>query len=195
MDIIAENLDISTACELSALGFDKPITSELIADVSNHIGGDLVVRILEDNADIGFATFETYGNLLYLCGIMLKPSVQGRGYAAVVIKYAQEITQSKYLALRTQNPKMWSVGKKMCGIWLPEIHSNSGNLLPKEALDNLQSSKGLQHPIDIGCYGGPLYGTKPIHRDGTIQQWWDGICNFERGDGVVCIGLLNPTHN
>ena len=194
MKILLENPDVTKAVELTSHGFVQPITDELIADVEAHIRGDLVMRILDNEHDVGFATFEVHDELLYLCGIMLDPTAQGRSYAREAIHYARKITNTRYLGLRTQNPKMWAVGRRLCEVWLPDVQAEKPDSEMQQVIDLLKIKRNLPHPLDLGCYGEPLYGAKPEHQDPAIQRWWDEMCNFERGDGIVCVGRLNPTH-
>lgn len=195
MQMLVGTPAIEVAARLTSHGFVQPVSPELIDDVAAHIAGDLVVRIFDDDGEeVGFATFSVHEDLLYLNGIMLDPAVQGNSYAQNVISFARDRFDSAYLGLRTQNPKMWSVGKRMCDIWLPDLDDRLPDKGLQGVIDRLQKERNLPHPLHEACYGEALYGDKPVHRDEAIQRWWDELCDFERGDGVVCVGRFGPAH-
>ncbi len=188
MQIIVATPNLDEAVRLAAAGFVQSITDELVADVANHLSGDLVVYMVEDEMVIGFATFSVHGELLYLNGIQLNPVVHGRSVCGEVIAFARDETETSYLALRTQNPRMWAAGRKLCTVWLPSDNDDAIDAELSAMIALLETERSLPFPVHVGCYGTPLYGEKPIHRDESVQRWWDAICNFEAGDGIVCVG-------
>lgn len=196
MIITEEAPALETAVLLSARGFVRSISEELAKDVAAHISGDLVLRIIEDSVDIGFACFQIESDVLYLHGIMIDPDVQAKSIAVRVIEYAQAKTNMSFLGLRTQSPRMWSAGRKVCQQWIPGFENGDerDEELLKAAHRIAKISNSL-FPVHVGCYGGPLYGTKPTHSDYIIQQWWDSLCDFERGDAAICVGRLWPIKN
>lgn len=81
---------------------------------------------------------------------------------------------------------MWASASKMVRTIFPHP------TLPCEASEeialNLAKSLMMSGPIHPAFYGGALYGQKPAHHDPRIQNWWDSLCQFDRGDAVVCVG-------
>jgi hypothetical protein len=202
MKLILQEPDLVSATRLTSHGFFQPESDELRKDVAKHIHGDLVYSILDDDGTyFGFATFSIDGDLIYLEGIMIDTPLQGHSIGGKVIEAARVKTKARYLALRTQSPRMWSVGYKLCDIWFPddpqpEQHPELAVVMDRVlALKrNVDSTISLISPTAVACYGGePLYGEKPIHHDLDLQRWWDSLCNFERGDGVVCVGRFRES--
>lgn len=190
MEFLKEAPDLEVATVLTSKGFVQPITEELRQDVANHLVGDIVLSIMDEGTCIGFATFADLGELLYLHGIMLEPGHQGMHVAREAIAVAQAETDAAYLGLQTQNPRMWAVGETICEAWLPHAHYT---LLDE---DLMLAAKCLSEKLDkkvgvrFGAYGQPLYGKKPTHSNEELQSWWDEMCDFDRGDAVVCLGRL-----
>jgi hypothetical protein len=182
---------LDEAVEIAVAGFVQKHSAELRKDVDKHLTkGQIVYRIKDLEVTAGFALFNKWEDVLYLSGIILVPSVQGRGIAAAVIGRAHAETRTKYLTLRTQSAIMWRAGEKICAEgWTPRPLKRTD--LGIETAGNLTAEKlGGTFPISPKCYGGPLYGTKPIYSDSFIQTWWDSICDFECGDAVICAGRL-----
>ncbi len=180
-------MDVAT--HIAAAGFVQGLTAELRHDVESHLlGGQLVYGVYQGEIVKGFAIFNTFDDLLYLSGIILMPEVQGKGVAAQVVRFAQASTNAKYLALRTQSLRMWVAGRTLCREWLPSSEP-SDSILHHLGRD-MAGRLNMGYPIARRCYGGPLYGEKPVHRDTQLQAWWDSVCDFQRGDAVLCIGSL-----
>jgi hypothetical protein len=176
--------ELESALESTASALCVPVSPELRADVENHLGeGQLFYRIFSGDEEVGFAIFKLLpGDLLYLTGIMLRQEHQHRGIAGQVIEAARKKTGAPKLMLRTQSARMWAVGHKLCSMWFPAMMHGD----PPTALHLLRVSDVF--PLQEGCYGGPLYGEKPLHPNPDIQSWWDSFCNYERGDAVMCLG-------
>lgn len=195
MYIVKETPSLKEATKIAASGFCQPTSSALEDDVANHLGsGDMVYTILDDDKrTFGFAIFNVWGKdqeILYLAGIILEAGYQGQEIVANVVKEARYASRgAHFLALRTQSLRMWMAGKKICTSWYPE---NFGSLEDSFRKVGQEVSKkvGSDFPVGIGVYGGPLYGEKPNHMDPELQEWWDEICDFERGDAVICVGAL-----
>lgn len=198
MHIVKETPSLKVATKIAASGFCQPISAALEKDVANHLGGgDIVYTILDDDKRaVGFAIFNEFGQhreILYLAGVILDGEHQGREIVSKTVNRARiDFGRACYLALRTQSLRMWMAGKKICTSWYPE---NMGNLTDslREVGQDVSQKVGSDFPIGIGVYGGPLYGEKPNHMDPELQEWWDGICDFERGDAVICVGTLPRT--
>lgn len=191
LDISTREIGVETATLISSLGFGIPISKALEDDVMAHLneGKLYVIRDQNSNQEVGFAVFKTFGDVLYLGGFMLLPEVQGKGIAKDLIELERENVKAKFLALRTQNPKMWSVGRRVCKIWFPHPDQT---ILPHTQIaavsNQLGTTLGMVLSTNKAFYGSPLYGKKPMHSDPNIQRWWDNICLFDRGDSVFCVG-------
>jgi hypothetical protein len=185
---------IEVTLAIAASGFGQPMSEELRADVKAHLGsGELVYTLRDQGRPIGFAIFNVWGadrTILYLSGVILESSCQGRGALPEIIARARRDAPTvQYFALRTQSPRMWSAALRLCDRWYP--NPQDGLKVPGPYAEvgqlvatNLDSSFP-QHP---GCYSGPLYGAPPLHRDPRLQAWWNSICNGPRGDAVICVG-------
>lgn len=181
------------AVHMTALGFVREESKALAEDVSMHLqGGQIIYRIFVGECEVGFAIFVVYGDILYLSGVILIPEYQGKGIINQVVKVVGSIqTECRYLILRTQSLRMYLAASRLCtqfypqlGVWqnIPEEFTQRGNLVAEKI--------NSQFPVHYGCYGGPLYGAKPVHRDDQLQQSWDELCNFERGDAIIFVGSL-----
>jgi hypothetical protein len=204
VSIVRELPSVDVATRIASLGFVQPNSPALRADVDDHLSqGKIVFSVVDAKTaeTVGFAIFLHFdwsytgmsapASTLYLSGIILDPAYQGMGIAAMAVAEAQAITGAKFLALRTQSPRMWSAGAGMTTDWFPH---------PRHETPVEMSVRGLgaalrmdsSFPVARGIYKGPLYGAKPVHRDAALQTWWDSICDFTRGDAVFCIGTLPP---
>ncbi len=183
--------DLETATRIASSGFVQPISDELRQDVAGHMaGGDVVYGIKEHGQFVGFVIFNIWDGILYLSGIIVDEAHQCHQHVTEsVAKVLRQRPGLKYLALRTQSPRMYVAGRKVCSVWIPhfdEVFAPELVRVGKEVAERTDS----QFPLHEGCYGGPLYGEKPVYHDGSLQQWWDERCNFERGDALICVGRL-----
>ena len=188
---------LDAATRVAAAGFIQPLTPALRMDVEQHLAeGALVQSVLADGVVVGFAIYRLFeiatARVLYLAGIILDPKIQGRHLAAQSITLAAAELHATHLGLRTQSLRMWFVGERLTeGRWGPHPHrtfSAEEQVLGTELSERIHG--GGRFPFLPGFYGTSLYGAKPIHRDTITQAWWDSICDFEAGDGVVCLGRL-----
>lgn len=193
MQISVATPDLDAAVKVTSKGFVQPVTPSLTQDVKDHLVGDITL-ILEDpdTGNLGgYAVFLVRGQLLYLHGMMLDPNLQGGHHARALIQTAKERSGATHLGLRTQSSIMWAAGKAVCTSWVPELNATSpdaNGLTPM--LDLATKVAGSPRARHAGCYNGQLYGEKPIHTNAEVQRWWDSMCNFERGDAIICVGLL-----
>lgn len=169
-------------------GFKKPITEALTEDVRKHLEDCHFGFSFIDgrNTFAGFAVFKTIDSFLYLSGCILRPAYQGSGLVNVAVFMAQSMTGAPDFALRTQSSLMWSAGQRMTRGWTP--HLGTKETASTEKVERLIKKLGMASTIVPGFYNGPLYGEKPEHQNSELQNWWDSICNFERGDAVLCSG-------
>lgn len=180
---------LSVATLIASSGFVQPVSPELQVDVDNHLQeGQLLYSIMGRGETIGFAIFKMFGEVLYLAGIILREDYQGKGIATQVVDLARAATGAQWLGLRTQSPVMWAAAQKMVCTIFP--HPSTGDVQTYLVAQELARNLGMNQVIHHGFYGGPLYGQKPIHRDPRIQNWWDSLCQFERGDAVVVVGMF-----
>ena len=190
ISLFAEPPDLDLATHVTSAGFVQPISHELREDVRTHLlAGRLVYSIrTPTNPLAGYAIFRTHECLLYLAGIMLAPEIQAKGVAKLAVERARHDTGLQYLGLRTQSVRMWSAGRKMTKQWLPQPTEGCHDSTLVSLGESLAKAVNCQFPVTPGYYGSPLYGEKPVHKDHRLQNWWDQLCNFERGDAVICIG-------
>lgn len=192
--IVREPPSLDIATRIASLGFVQPESAALRADVNDHLShGKMLYSIVDTqkHRTVGFAIFNDLGNtVLYLSGIILDPAYQGRGIAEMAVQRARNDVRpfsSAFLALRTQSSRMWLAGRDMTASWYP----NPQHIIDpyyRMLAERSATLTGSCFPVKIGCYGGPLYGEKPVHRDAELQSWWDSICDFDRGDAVFCFG-------
>lgn len=190
--LTAATPNLMSAVHMAALGFAKEESEELIRDVQEHLeSGKLVYRIFVDEVEIGFAIFAIYQDILYLSGIILTPEFQGRGIVRIVIEQVQRLYNGlSYLALRTQSLRMYLAASRMCDEFYPDLE---GEFIPEQFAkrgEYIASLINSEFPVHLNCYGGQLYGIKPIYKDPMLQDLWDELCNFENGDAIIFIGRL-----
>jgi len=190
MDLQRMQPDLGAATQIAAQGFVQPVSDELLMDVDTHLrNGEMVYSMMEGGVLVGFSVFQLLGSVLYLSGIILLPGVQGKGFAGEVVAQVTKDTGARFLALRTQSTHMWRAGEKSCSSWVP--HPNCGISDELQQIgEGVAPLIGSTFPVTVAQYGRALYGAKPVHRDVTLQKWWDSICDFERGDAVLCVGEL-----
>lgn len=192
MTIITSPPPLDEATMLASSGFVKPVSDELYEDVRQHMeSGDLVFGLMVEDRYIGFVIFCLWDDVLYLSGIILHEDYQGHASLGDIVEHVRERYDVRYFALRTQSPRMWSAANKVCSRWFPEsgVDSVDPDL---EKVGRIVAEKiGSEFPFHRGCYGGPLYGEKPLHRREELQHWWDSVCDFAAGDAVICVGELS----
>ena len=185
--IAQESPDLTLATLIASSGFVQPVSPELQVDVDVHLReGRLVYSILNRNETVGFAIFKMFDDVLYLGGIILREDHQGVGIARRVVELARDATGAQWLGLRTQSPIMWASTRNMVRTIFP--HPSTGDVQTYLTALQLVRELGMGSAVQPGFYGGPLYGKKPIHHNAKIQDWWDSLCQFERGDAVVVAG-------
>lgn len=185
-----ERPSVEDAARLAGLGFGRDVDSDLRQNSERYSQGDFVFIATIDSKIVGWASFEEYldGALLYLKGMMIDPDYQGGGLALRFISEARRHVNAEIFALRTQSSRMWSVGRKICDVWLPSPEGVSNGALT-EAVKVLQ--KYGEHPVARGVYDGAAYSQIPVHADSNIQRWWGDLCSPESGDAVICVGYLS----
>lgn len=193
--------ELDRAVDLTSAGFMKPLTPELQSDVEQHLTGDITYTIMEEEVPVGFATLSSIDvelpdgdrrQVLYLHGIMVDPSYQGKGIAGKVFERALTEDVFHYLSFRTQSAIMYASAERCFGSIYPSRH---GDRIPAHVESvgvQVAQAMGYEFPLHQRAYGGPLYGEKPMHHDPDFQAGFDSICpNFESGDAVVCVAPLD----
>lgn len=185
-----ESISVVDATTIAAAGFLQPYNPRLEKDVGEHLG-DGNVRIIYDGEErVGFVVYKALEDVLYIGGIIILPQVQAHGYAFLVIQELLRLTGAQFLVYRTQSARMWSVGQKLCRSWYPDPDKEPDTEF-RGKIDSICELMGLTgFPVISGFYGGSLYGEKPVHNNTMIQSWWDGLCVFENGDAVICVGVI-----
>lgn len=192
MDFIFSPPSLERAVELVAAGFSRPVSPELIADTELHLPAHMSISALDGETIIAFASFDIYadGDLLYLKGVMIHPDYQSSGLASQMSRLCIEQSRARFYGLRTQSPRMWAAGSKLCDIWLPAIDGSTDSELLEMAAHLAEYGN---YPYVRGIYEEAMYGEKPNHHDPAIQAWWDDNCDFHAGDAVICIGRLRSS--
>ena len=173
-------------------GFGQPIDQALSLDVAQHLDacGFGFQFLTDENEIAGFTLFKHYGSLLYGGGMMIRPAFQKSGLVRQGILLAQEHTHARHFAFRTQSPRMWSAGRRVTRLWSPT--PEQGFFHPE--LDEVRSiAADLLHikpTVTRAVFDRPLYGHKPTHLNPAIQTWWDSMCDFDKGDMVLCVGAF-----
>ncbi len=192
MDIVLGQAEEDQAIALVSAGFSRPVSPELIADTRLHLPADMSVVALDDGRTVAFASFDLYadGDLIYLKGMMIHPDYQALGLAGQMHQACLAKTEARFYSLRTQSPRMWSAGAKLCDPWLPRLNGADEQELLEMA--HYLEEYGT-YPHVRGVYQGAIYGQKPTHHDPAIQAWWDEQCDFHAGDAIICIGRLKDS--
>lgn len=178
------------AMSVATAGFAAPETDEFQQEIAAYLDeSDRLYSIEVDGELGGFAVFRSLFPVLYLSCVILRPEYQRKGLAQQAIQLAQQKTGAYMLAFRTQSAVMYVAGHRTVAEnhWYPRADSEMENYLAtlqRGVLDEL----GMESPLERGFYKRRLYGRKPEHYDPAVQQQFDSICDFDRGDAVLCIG-------
>ena len=174
-------------------GFGQPIDRSLSQDVDEHLkAAEFGFQFVSQSETAGFALFTMHDDLLWGLGMMIRPHWQKSGLVREGIQLAQRMTQARYLALRTQSPRMWSAGQHITRVWTPTPELGFEHPELDVVRHRAAKLKGITPTVTRAVFDRPLYGQKPTHLDPTIQTWWDGMCDFDAGDMVLCVGAFSP---
>lgn len=191
MSIREEQLGVEDGTAIAAAGFIQDYNPGLENDVRVHLNSGKIFTIYEDENKIGFVIYEVFDDILYISGIVMLPSAQGQGYAQKIVRQLCNDTGLPFLGYRTQSPRMWSIGYKLCDRWYPNPEGTQPNAEMLAKIHFLRERIGMPtYPVSKGFYGHALYGCKPTLKDPAIQLWWDDMCCFEDGDSVICFGAV-----
>ncbi|PJA45069.1 hypothetical protein CO174_05080 [Candidatus Uhrbacteria bacterium CG_4_9_14_3_um_filter_50_9] len=179
--------------EVTAAALHRSVDQVLIDDVAAHEReAESVLTMRHDGKLIGFMllTFPLM-DTVYIAGTMIIPSFQGCGLkrmATAGLMY--EVPGMRFFAGRTQSSIVWA---SVAGSASQVLPNPDGGRVDQELIDTraaLVQVLNMDGVIHKGFYGGPLYGEKPMHRDGNVQAWWDTFCDFERGDAVLYVARM-----
>ena len=188
-------IDRERAYQVTSEGFMIPMSDSLRRDVDDHID-DAEIRFSVVNRDrllAGYALYESFvfeeGSVLYLSGVQIANSEQGKGITKELNKRAIELVNPDYFAFRTQSIRMFRSGTSIMSDFYPNLDS-------EQQIPDYIGSVGRQLagkiggvvPVSRGYYGGKsLYGERPTHKED--DNFYKTI-DFENGDAVLCIGTI-----
>lgn len=113
---------------MTAAGFLKDLTDEVIVDTENHTRGVDRLRVVINSADPGAITPVAFAasnirdisvykqndeRVLHLGGIIVNPSYQGKGIGRRLIENEMNQVGASLLAFHTQNRHMLELGEKV----------------------------------------------------------------------------------
>ena len=128
--------------------------------------------------------------LLYFEGVMVYPDLQNLGYGCELMREAIKKEKPDFVALRTQNPQMYSAFKKV----VKQIYPDTKKEIPyyiRKVSERLAKNLGMtsydkKTMRGIGTYGKCLYGRIPAPTNGT-EILFSSINPFA-GDCFICVG-------
>ncbi len=183
-------LSVEEATYIACNGFGIGHSDSMKEDVRHHLDTSTTYTIYEGLVKVGFVCYQLFGNILYISGIVMLPSAQGHGYAVKVTRLLAEKVGLPFLAYKTQSPRMWSVGGKVCKNWYPNPNQNPNQEILGKIHVLCLCIGAIDFPVSKGFYGHALYTEKPVVKDQAVQAWWDEMCDFHAGDSVVCFGTM-----
>ena len=129
------------------------------------------------------------GKLLYFEGVMVYPDLQNLGYGCELMKQAIKKEKPDFVALRTQNPQMYSAFRKVVKQIYPNIKETPE--LFKKIGEDLARDLGMERydkniMRGISTYGRCMYSRIPAPVNGT-EKLFSSI-NFSAGDCFICAG-------
>ena len=109
-------------------------------DVKEHVeSSDRVHLFVLEKDIVGFAGYITLDSILYLNGVVVKKTFQGKGYLSKSLSLVLDNYDCDYLALRTQNPVMYYIATRVA-------KQNHGKVYP-----NMYSSDIPSEIKEVGC--------------------------------------------
>ena len=189
-------------CDLVMEGFwQTEVDDRLHQDMINHLSScDFIVFTFHKEKNKGnwhydrlgsFLTYEVLDRrlILYFGGIMVYPDLQNHHYGTALMRLVANREGTPYLALRTQNPQMYSSFRHICQEVYPngkppekeikEIGKRVAELLKMKRYDP-------DTMTEKGTYGHSLYG-KPIEAKGAAIEAFKRI-NIQNGDSIIAVG-------
>jgi len=201
ISIIEGIADRERAYDITSEGFVIPINDALRKDVDEHIDeAEIKFSALDHRRSLaGYALYRSFqfeeGSVLYLSGVQIAQSAQGRGIAKQFNRHVIGLLNPDYFAFRTQSIRMFRSGSALMSDFYPKLDDENQSIPDHIAAlgDKVADKVGGVFPISRGHYGGkPLYGERPTHD--ADSSFYDKI-NFENGDAVLCIGAIARSVN
>jgi hypothetical protein len=188
------------AVELTAQGFRQEVSEELELDVKNHLHGDILRRITLGPDTIGYAVFQNHAidlerrsvSVLYLAGLIISPDHQGQHISQRVIDDAVKEGCPDYFGFRTQSSIMYAAALQRFREIYPSLDGSPISPEDYSVGSALAQRINSSFPLHRACYGGPLYGDKPLHRNAVLQAQFDQLCpDYKAGDAILCVAKVN----
>lgn len=182
-------------------------------EVTEHaLGADMLHLIHFRERLVGFAAYSVFDmkvgmrksrRVLYLNGIVMDSEAQGNGIAPVALLEAIRQEDPQALALRTQNPAMYSAaGKIVGGLELehrlfPSL-SDSPDKEAKRIARNVSRILNEKHYdasrfFDSGTYGMALNGSVPRVNFEVEQLFAELRIDREAGDSIIVVAMLRKS--
>ena len=163
-------------------------------DIYQHVTSPETVFVAQENNRV--LAMASYNSVilsgipsLIVEGIAIAPESQGKGMFAKMTDHARNGEYA--LCLRTQNPRMYRALEKYCFVTYPnrsEMPSAIAEI--RNALAGHLKCKIDERGIVRGYYGGLFYGKEPIHPAATSFFKEELGVQIEKGDALLCLGLV-----
>lgn len=178
--------------------FSRPDEPGFAADVREHLfesnGLVLVFDVSEpvpslsweDYKGLAFLVYDKFGDIFYLSGVAIQPSLQGKHLCGPLIKCV--LSGSSYIVARTQNPAMVAVLDRLFGPVAPvtsrpdkELMSIASFLAVKLAMKNYDHERMLCRRIYSGRLG------KAGNAAPEIVNGLNRLIDADAGDAVLAV--------
>jgi hypothetical protein len=184
----AEATDVAT----QAFGRVVPL-----ANVDKRLRSDIVLAARSGATVVGWASLDcldgvtSFGKAVYLNGVVIRPACQSQGVAARFMATIAALDGVGVVVFRTQSPlAMHALASNASAIYPNPL----GEEPPPELLalaTATAEAHGGEYPLHVAGVGRQLYPQRPIHRDSSVQAWFDGMCPHpERGDALFFVAVL-----
>ncbi|MDP3724942.1 MAG: GNAT family N-acetyltransferase [Nanoarchaeota archaeon] len=170
---------------VAAHGFGVTLEEKSTDGVRDHVIQVDELFVLHSASEVlGFAStrHRPDEDLLYLHGMVLDPSVQGRGFSRILMEAKLEATPFSRVGFTTQNPVMFCIARSFVRQTFP---SPLQPIVP-EALRPLGMRlvpEGLSPNTFVvrERYSKCLYPSIPESRDSTVNQWFASSLEIRDG--------------
>lgn len=170
-------------------------------EVREHMQGDTLYLVKQEDEIKGFASFKNLGDLLYLEGIVIDPCMQGRNCFYTIVEKEFEKNNAKYFSLRTQNPVMFSAANRLVDKgYLKKVYFDLNNCSEKSKNKLLEIQDYLKMKcigfVNKGTYKKSLYGSGEYeYNHHTINEIINDMFEEEhfdsqKGDSVMFLSKL-----
>jgi hypothetical protein len=179
--------------------FGMPITKE---DVKNHVipVDTLFITSQEGNVK-GFSSYKTYSfedySVIYGSGACVLRSEQGKGlyrrFNEEGIRTETDKHKAKkfYFAARTQNPVIYAtIGRILNRIYLNEEESPDDICEIARKMAHILGGEIDKEFVMRNAYGSCLYDVIPRYKDEKVNNMFDRLLRYEKGDALLIVGKL-----